>query len=153
VKITVSVDVDAPVSTVWAALEQIERHVEWMADAEEISFRTERRRGVGTEFACLTRVGPLSTVDVMTVTQWEPQRAMAVRHRGLVSGFGRFELEPVDGGRTRFTWSETVHLPPRLGGRLGEIVAGRWVLRRVWRGNLERFRRLVETGRPPDAGG
>ena len=59
VRIEVATDIDAPPATVWAVLEPVESHVEWMADAERITFRTEQHRGVGTEFECLTRVGPL----------------------------------------------------------------------------------------------
>ena len=41
----------------------IETHTEWMADADRITFLSEQHEGVGAEFDCLTRVGPLHTTD------------------------------------------------------------------------------------------
>jgi len=50
VRITVSADYDATPDAVWAVLEPIESHVEWMADAEVIRFRGSQTRGTGTTF-------------------------------------------------------------------------------------------------------
>jgi hypothetical protein len=144
-EISVSADFDAAPSSVWRVLEPIERHVDWMADAKAITFVTSQRRGVGTRFTCVTAIGPLRVDDHMEVTEWEPERAMGVRHDGLVSGTGRFELVPLDDGRrTRFSWREELRFPWWLGGRLAAALGGAAVLRRVWRGNLSRLRRLVE---------
>jgi hypothetical protein len=145
-RIRVSVDLDAPPGHVWSVIEPIERHVDWMGDAERITFRTERRRGVGTEFDCVTRIGPFRTTDRMTVVEWEPGSALGIEHRGVVTGRGRFTLAPLgaasDGPRTRVTWEEELRLPAMLGGRVGERVAGP-LLRRVWRANLARLREIV----------
>ncbi len=122
---------------VWAALSSIEDHVTWMKDAERITFTSDSRRGVGTAFDCATRVGPLRTLDRMLVTEWEEGTAIAVTHRGLVTGAGRFTLTPVGGG-TRLAWREELSLPWWLGGALGGLVA-RPVLTALWRGNLRRF--------------
>ncbi|HEX5615594.1 MAG TPA: SRPBCC family protein [Acidimicrobiia bacterium] len=129
----------------WAVLEPIERHVEWMADAERITFTTEQTRGVGTTFECLTRVGPLHTTDVMRVTEWEPGSTMGIVHEGVVTGAGRFTLTPVAPDSTMFCWAETLHFPWWMGGRVGERV-GRPVLRWVWTRNLRRLRALAEHG-------
>ncbi len=111
--------IDAPPETVWAVLEPVESHVEWMADAVRITFRTEQHRGIGTEFECLTRVGPLSTTDVMTITEWEPGAVMGIEHRGVVVGRGRFTISAVAVGRARFRWEEELHFPVWMGGRGG----------------------------------
>jgi Polyketide cyclase / dehydrase and lipid transport len=145
VHVTVTADYDATPDAVWAVLEPIETHVDWMADAEMIRFRTAQTRGVGTTFDCVTRVGPLRLTDQMAITQWEPAEAMGVRHSGIVTGTGRFTLDPLDGGRrTRFTWDEELDFPWWLGGLLGERVGGQQVMRRIWAGNLNRLRSLVE---------
>ena len=115
-----------------------------MADAETIRFLTEQTRGLGTRFECVTRVGPIRLTDRMEITEWEPEHSMGVRHDGVVTGTGRFTLHPLDGGRTRFQWEEELAFPWWLGGRLGERIGGRQVMRRIWTGNLERLRRLVE---------
>lgn len=146
--ITVTADYDVSPRRLWDLIEPIESHVEWMADAESIEFVTSQRRGVGTRFVCVTKIGPIRLRDLMSITAWEPEQRMGVRHEGLVTGSGVFVLEPLDGGRrTRFTWTE--ELSPRwwMGGALGERVVVRHVLGWIWRRNLRRLRRLVERAR------
>ena len=127
---------------VWAELREIERHVEWMADAVAITFTSSQREGVGTTFRCLTRVGPLSLVDVMTITSWREQEALGVRHEGLVTGEGDFALRDDDAG-TLVSWTETLHFPWWLGGHVGELIA-RPVFGSLWRGNLRRLAERVD---------
>jgi hypothetical protein len=144
--IRVGIELDAPPSRVWDVVEPVERHVDWMADAVAIRFETDRTRGVGTRFLCDTKVGPITLTDRMEITQWDPGRAMGVRHTGVVTGTGVFTLEPIDlGRRTRFTWTEDLRFPWFLGGRLGELVGGQLVMKAIWRRNLRALQRLVES--------
>jgi hypothetical protein len=113
-----------------------------MDDAIAIRFTSRQREGVGTTFECDTRVGPFRLVDRMEVTEWRARRAIGIRHTGLVTGRGRFVLARHRRG-TRFTWEERLRFPWWLGGAVGGTVA-KPVLRRVWRGNLENLRRLIE---------
>lgn len=116
-----------------------------MADAVAIRFITEQTRDVGTEFFCDTKVGPIKLVDKMTITKWEPEKVMGVRHTGVVTGTGEFTLEPLDGGsRTRFTWTEKLDFPWWLGGVLGSVVGGQLVMKPIWRRNLRALRRIVD---------
>ncbi len=133
---------------VWAAMEDIESHTEWMTDAVAITFRTERHAGVGTEFECLTRVGPFSTTDVMTVTEWQPGVVMGIEHRGVVTGTGRFMLAARPGGLTELCWDEQLRFPWWMGGPAGEQLS-RPVLARLWRANLARLRAKAETQAHP----
>jgi hypothetical protein len=143
--IHVAVDIDATTGRVWQVVEPIERHVEWMADAEAIRFDGPQTRGTGTKFVCDTKVGPLRLSDRMEITEWEPGAVMGVRHQGLVTGTGRFTLAPIAGGMgTRFAWDEELRFPWWLGGPLGEVVGGQLVLKAVWRRNLRRLKQLVE---------
>jgi hypothetical protein len=137
-------DIPAPPDDVWAVVEQIHTHTQWMADAERITFVGPQMQGVGTEFDCLTVIGPLRTTDRMRVTEWEPGVAMGIEHRGAVVGRGRFTLDAAGSG-TRFCWREVLTFPWWMGGPVGERVA-KPVLERVWRGNLERLRALVVAG-------
>jgi hypothetical protein len=130
--------------TVWAAMEDIETHTEWMADAVAITFRTDQRRGVGTEFECLTRIGPFTTTDVMTVTQWRPGVEMGIEHRGVVAGRGSFTLHAVAGGMTELCWHEQLRYPWWMGGAVGER-ASKPVFERIWRANLHRLRAKAES--------
>ncbi len=146
-RIRVAITIDAPPDAVWRAIEPIERHTDWMADAVSITFTSAARRGVGTRFDCVTRLGPFRTTDRMAVTEWEPRRAMGIEHRGIVTGTGRFTLRRRRHGRTRFTWTEQLTFPRRLGGAPGALVA-KPLLRAVWRRNLRRLKRLVERDAP-----
>jgi uncharacterized protein YndB with AHSA1/START domain len=143
VTITVCTSIDAPVQVVWAAIERIESHTEWMQDAVRITFASEQHRGVGARFECLTRVGPLHTNDRFVVTRWEPDVSMAIAHRGAVTGDADFRLAPERTGRTRFCWEERLQFPWWLGGVVGERI-GAPVLRHLWRGNLARLKAMVE---------
>ena len=144
-RIQVSIEIDAPPAQVWQVVEPIERHVEWMADAVAIRFTGDATRGVGTQFECDTKVGPITLTDEMTLTEWVPEQRMGVRHTGVVTGSGVFELEPIDlGRRTRFTWSEDLTFPWFLGSRLGEVVGGQAVMKRIWARNLQKLKRIVE---------
>ena len=144
-RVHVTADYDASPDTVWRALEIVDAHVDWMADAETIRFLTEQTSGVGTRFECITKVGPIRLTDVMEITEWEPGRSMGVRHTGVVTGTGRFTIDPLDDGRrTRFSWEEELTFPWWLGGRVGAAIGAPAVLRRIWQGNLRRLRPLVE---------
>ena len=142
-KIKVGITIDAPIATTWRAVEPIEKHVDWMAEAETIRFTSSKRRGVGTTFDCVTKVGPIRMTDRMTVTEWEPGRMMGIEHAGVVTGRGRFTLRRRRGGRTRFTWKEHLTFPWWMGGAVGAYAA-KPVLRAIWRRNLRRLKAIVE---------
>lgn len=141
--IAVEVVIDAPVDVVWSDVEDIATHVEWMQDAAEIRFLTDRKRGVGTRFECDTVVGPIKLTDVMEITAWRDAQRMGVSHQGIVGGTGEFFLR-ASGSNTVFSWVEKLAFPWYLGGPLGAIVA-RPVLRAVWNGNLRRLKARIET--------
>jgi carbon monoxide dehydrogenase subunit G len=147
VRIHLCTVIDATPAAVWAELEQIEHHVDWMADAEKITFRSESRQGVGTEIECLTRIGPLSTTDVLRFTAWEPVSTMGIEHTGVVTGRGGFELQAEPDDRTRLCWDERLTFPWWMGGPVGELAA-RPVMQRIWRGNLRRLADLVTKPHP-----
>ncbi len=143
--IEVSIEINAPVERVWEVVEPVERHVDWMADAVAIRFKGDQTRGVGTEFFCDTKVGPIKLVDEMTITEWKPNVAMGVRHTGIVTGTGVFSLTPLDNNtRTKFMWREELTFPWYLGGPVGAIVGGQLVMKAIWRRNLKALKKIVE---------
>ena len=108
--IYVSVVIDAPPSEVWAVVAPIERHVDWMADADAIRFEGPQRRGVGTRIAVDTRVGPLRVTDRMYVTEWIDGAVIGVERRP------RGRQRPVHAGaggrrRTLFAQEEELAFP------------------------------------------
>ena len=142
-RIRTCITIDAPPAAVWADVNRLDSHVDWMRDAKSIRFRGRRRTGVGTELECRTRVGLLATTDVLVVTEWRPRRSIGIAHEGVVRGRGRFTLRRRRGGRTRFCWREQLQFPWWMGGRMGEVAA--WpLLRMIWKGNLRRLKARIE---------
>ncbi|HUX03807.1 MAG TPA: SRPBCC family protein [Acidimicrobiales bacterium] len=135
---TITVRATYPVApeVVWEELSHLDRHVHWMSDAVAIEFANDQHEGVGTSFRCTTKVGPLVTHDLMTITRWDPPRAMGVTHVGLVKGSGSFTLDGTTS--TELTWRETLTFPWWGLGPLGALVAAP-VLRALWAANLRRL--------------
>jgi carbon monoxide dehydrogenase subunit G len=144
-RVTVGIDIAAPLERVWQALADLATHGEWMSDVETITFKDAQRMGVGTRFTVGTKVGPFRTQDQMSITAWEPPRVIEVEHHGIVTGVGEFRLQPV-AGATRITWSEELRFPRRWGGALFAYLATP-VLAYIWRKNLTQFKQRLEGGR------
>ena len=137
--VTVSVVIDAPPSQVWAVIEPIETHVEWMADAESITFTSAQHRGVGTTFDCLTQHRSVPHErphdrDRMGAGSGDGHRAPRPlhRHRPLHPRTGGSGADALHAGRRRST---------SRGGWPGRSAqrGAQPILQRVWRANLERL--------------
>ncbi|MGH8952383.1 MAG: SRPBCC family protein [Acidimicrobiia bacterium] len=137
---------NTPPTRVWAELADLASHPQWMGDAEAVEFLDSRTGGVGTRMRVPTRIGPLRATDVMTVVGWDDGRLIEVEHVGSVTGVGRFEIRP-SGSGTELRWTETLRFPWWLGGVFGAWLA-QPILRKVWKGNLERLRQRVEVSGP-----
>lgn len=141
--IEVSVDIDAPLDAVWAEAAALGDHVEWMRDAASIEFADEQTSGVGTTMNVLTVLGPLRTTDVIEITEWEDRKRIGVKHSGVVTGTGAFDLTELGPTKTRFTWREELDMPWYFGGSLGRPISQR-VLGAVWRANLRLLKERIE---------
>ena len=154
-EIRVVIDLPATPSEVWTYLRDVTKHSEWMMDALSVEITSETTEGLGLTFDCLTAVGPLRVRDRMEVVEWDPESAMGVKHSGIVTGIGRFTLSTISGG-TRFSWHESIELPLRFAGKLGESVA-KPILTAIWRRNLRTLRKRIiqrqETGTGLEPGG
>ena len=142
-QIRLSITIDRPPAAVWAELRDIASHVHWMEDAEQITFTSPTREGVGTSFDCISKLGPLKVTDKMLVTEWTEGESITVRHEGMVTGVGRFLIEPQGPDKTKFTWDENLTFPAKMGGQAGAAAATP-LFKRVWRKNLENLKRRVE---------
>ena len=98
-RIVVEEHIDAPPAAVWRRLADIADHVSWMADAAEIRFTGDRHEGVGTTFECVTRLGPLHTLDVMEVTAWTTSGGWASATGAWSPAPGRSRSRPRTRGR------------------------------------------------------
>lgn len=121
--ITMSVDIAAPVETVWGVVTDWEAQGEWMLGT---SVRVTSGDGVsvGTELAAFTGVGPVGVTDTMQLVGWDPPHRATMRHTGrVVRGSGVFtvlEREGPDGrDDARFVMSEQLDLPLGPVGALG----------------------------------
>ena len=136
--------IDAPIERVWAVLADIEGQPRWMADMKSVRLLTPPPVGVGTRGDSTVRILGMTVSDPVTVTEFEPPTRFAVQHEGAFTGSGIFTLEPgADGTTTIVRWVETLRAPvlPNLGARVGYPV-----LAAVFQADLERLRRLVESG-------
>ncbi len=140
-KIQISIDLPASPKEVWGYLRDVTKHSEWMMDALSVELTSELSEGPGVTFVCLTAVGPFRVRDQMEVLEWEPEKLMAVKHSGIVTGVGRFTLEPI-AGVTRFSWVESIDLPWHFAGKFGEKLA-KPILTAIWKRNLRSLRKRI----------
>jgi hypothetical protein len=150
-ELVVSAEVDAPADVVWAKLIDWPTHGAWMLFTE-VDRTTDEADGdgVGTGIVGITKLGPLAVRDTMTITTWQPSPAdparCVVAHTGtIVRGAGAFEVESIDGERSRVVWSEWVRLPLGLVGELGWLGV-RPVVAVFLKLSLRRLARYVESG-------
>jgi uncharacterized membrane protein len=144
--LSVEVEVAAPPSVVWEVLTTWERQPEWMLDARAVEVLTPERAGEGVTIRCPTNLLGVTVQDVMRVTDWDPPRRLAVTHLGrVITGTGAFELEELDGARTRVTWWEEIDPPLGRFGAFGARVFVLPVVRRIFARSLRRFAALVES--------
>ena len=140
--IQISSHINVSPEILWEELRHIDRHVNWMNDAVSITFTSPTTEGVGTQFSCLTKVGPLKTTDIMTITQWEEARTMGVEHVGLVKGAGTFQIALQCEGST-ITWRESLTFPWWMLGPFGSLFASP-ILQLIWKKNLKNLKAIVE---------
>ena len=140
--IEISTYINVSPEMLWEELRHIDRHVNWMNDAVSITFTSSTTEGVGTQFSCLTKVGPLKTTDIMTITQWEEARTMGVEHVGLVKGAGTFQIALQCEGST-ITWRESLTFPWWMLGPFGSLFASP-ILQLIWKKNLKNLKAIVE---------
>jgi hypothetical protein len=93
-RIVTAVLIAATPTAVWQVASDLAAQPDWMHDAHAIRFVSPQTSGVGVVMDCDTRIGPIRLTDRMIVTQWVEGREIAIRHQGLVSGTGRFTMEP-----------------------------------------------------------
>jgi hypothetical protein len=142
--IGLTIQIAARLEDVWRHLADIPSHTEWMQDAIAIRSTSAARAGVGAAFDCDTRVGPFRTTDRLVVTEWVENQTIAIEHRGVVTGTGRFRAESESPRRTVLRWDENLRFPWWLGGEVVGVASAP-VLRRIWRGNLRRLSRMIES--------
>jgi uncharacterized protein YndB with AHSA1/START domain len=140
--------VDAPPAETWAVVSDIPLQPEWMHEMKRVRLTTPGPARVGTRGEATVRIAGISVTDPVEVTAFEPPTRFAIRHEGLFTGGGLITLEPgADGTTTIVRWEET--LVPPLFPHVGALVQAP-ILRSIFQADLDRLKRLVETGSAED---
>tara|TARA_Y100001935_G_C17179722_1_gene444505 strand:+ start:24 stop:461 length:438 start_codon:yes stop_codon:yes gene_type:complete len=142
-RIKVSTIIHKPIEMVWDEVKIMKNHVNWMQDAAKIDFLSKNEAGVDTKMRVLTKVGPFSLNDIITVTAWEEMKSISVVHEGIVTGEGAFYLSKNDEYSTKFEWIEDLKAPIYLGGPIAEFFGG-LVLNLIWKKNLINLKKILE---------
>jgi uncharacterized protein YndB with AHSA1/START domain len=149
-QLSMRVDIRRPPTTVWPFLVDWERLPRWMKDLRDVRVTSAHREGVDVEAVATVRIAGISTRDQIRVTRWEPPTVLEIAHLGWVKGTGRMELSSAGTG-SDLRWRETLIPPWGALGRLG-MRAVLPLMRRVFRRDLDRLKRLVEAPREGGAG-
>lgn len=142
-RIEISTVINKPLNVVWDEVKIMENHVNWMEDAVKIDILSENNSGLNTKMNVLTKVGPITLNDIITVTEWKEKESIGVVHEGIVTGEGVFYLTSLDESKTKFQWVEILKFPFYLGGPLGEIFGG-LILKLIWKKNLKNLKEIIE---------
>ncbi len=142
VVIEMAEDMPGPPEVVWELITDWERQGEWMLEASDFRVTSEQREGIGVEAEATVKIGGISTRDKVVVVGWEPNRRLAIDHRGWVSGRGEFYLTPLGTDRTHMFWREELHPPVGLLGALG-LTGFKPIMRRIFARDLRILSRLV----------
>ena len=132
-----------PPDRVWEELRHIERHVDWMANAETDPVHSKHREGAGHDLRLRDPDRPVPPRGPHGGHRVEDRAVDGGALLGLVTPATPVHAPP---GRqhvpaTRLTWSERLRFPWWLGGPVGGVVGGR-VMKVVWRRNLRRLGRI-----------
>ena len=128
---------------VWDLITDWERQGDWMLEARDFEVIGDQRSGVGVRARATVSIAGLTTTDTVLVTGWEPERRLALRHEGWVSGTGEMTLTPAGLSRTKLLWTEELEPPLGALGAVG-LTAFKPIMRRVFERDL---RVLGELGR------
>ena len=142
-RIKVSTIINKPLEVVWDEVKIMKNHVNWMQDAAKIDFLSVNESGIDTKMKVLTKVGPFTLNDIITVTTWEEMNSIGVVHEGIVTGEGAFYLSKNDDNSTKFQWIEDLKAQYYLGGPIADFFGG-FVLKLIWKKNLMNLKNILE---------
>lgn len=99
-------ELPGPTDVVWRLITDWEHQDDWMLEARDFVITSEHREGIGVTGRATVRIGGITTTDEVVVTGWEPERRLAIEHRGWVSGSAEMLLTELADGTTHILWRE-----------------------------------------------
>lgn len=113
-----SIEIDAPVSKVWALIDELEEWPQWMLSIRKIERVSQGPLAFGSQISVTVKVNRLSVTLLMTITEFLPERSVVMQGKSLGTNLTRFYyFEPLN-GKTKVT----------LGGDVSGLLA--WLARR-----------------------
>lgn len=140
--IVTEVDIDAPIERVWEVATDIPGQPRWMRDMVSVRILSEGPVHAGTQASGTIRILGIEVEDPITVTAFDAPSLFEISHDGIYRGRGELRFTTISSG-THIRWTETLRAP--LLPHLAAAVQGP-VFRTVFQADLERLKRLVETG-------
>lgn len=142
-RIVASTEIDRPLESVWAFIADPANNPKWDPGTLEVRQTSGGSLGVGSTLVATVDLFGRRDLDVRIVA-FEPSRSVGFDFvSGPVNGTRvRYDVEPVDGRRTRLTRS----IEPRLRGAwavLGPLVG--WSARRHRSDEVEAVKRILES--------
>jgi hypothetical protein len=134
--------VPGPPEIVWSLLTDWEHQSDWMLEASDFVVLTDQREGVGVEAEATITISGISTRDKVRIIGWEPNRYLAIEHRGWVQGEGHLYLTPLGADRTHIFWREELRPPVGVLGAVG-MTAFKPLMGKVFRRDLKVLAGLV----------
>lgn len=108
-----------PADVVWRSITDWEHQDDWMLEARDFVITSSHREGVGVTGRATVKIGGITTTDEVVVTGWDPERRLAIEHKGWVSGKAEMLLTELADGTTHILWREELICRPL--GALGSI--------------------------------
>lgn len=141
-RLDMQVEIDRSVEDVFAAWADKERSPEWAGPVQEVRKLTDGPVGVGTQFLEVARAPGGRVEDLIEITAYEPNRAMAGTWTGGLEGRWESHFVGQQGGDgTVMDLSVNVRMSG-LVGKLEPLVGP--VIKRAMRKDIERFKGMLE---------
>jgi uncharacterized protein YndB with AHSA1/START domain len=138
-----------PPEAVWSLITDWENQGDWQLEGRDFVVKSAAREGVGVTAEATVSIGGITTRDEVEVVAWEPDKLLAIEHKGWVSGRGELHLTPLGSDRTHVFWLETLYPPLGIAGAVGLMVF-RPLMSRIFKRDLRVLQGLVRAAtRPP----
>jgi carbon monoxide dehydrogenase subunit G len=98
-----SIDVNAPVSKVWALIDKLEEWPQWMPSIKKIERVSKGPLTVGSQLSVTAKVSGLIVRLLMTITELIPERRVVLEGKVVGTTLKRFYALEAANGRTKIT--------------------------------------------------